>query len=259
MTETLHDAAGRPLATYEPGVREGRQLADYVVAAPGVGEEQLAAAIVERLPGWVVGTVDLSLGAELERRGARRRRFAHTMTIDLRTAAAIPGVPLPAGVALEPLVAIGDDLGAANTGAYPPGHPDHRTEDPAAAAAELRRIARGEEVGPLLACSRVAVRSRRQVGASLVTDSGGEPPDGGPWLVELFRAPGPDLRGLGAALLAATLHAARGDGLATLGLAVSDGIAARRLYDGFGLALVSSSITVFIPAPAAPPAPPTPR
>ena len=262
MTEraTLTDAAGRPVASYVFVERRSGPMADLLLPAPGVALDDVVATVFERLPGWLAGTEDRALGHALERAGGRRRRFAHVMAHDLRAGAPLPAAPVPPGATIVPFSRVDDDLAAATLAAYGPGHPDHEHHLGPQARDSLEALVAGKVIGPLLRASRAARLDGRQVGAIVITGSPGEPPEGGPWIGELLRAPGPRLAGLGAALLAAALQVAREDGLAGVGLAVSDGNPARALYERFGFAHVAAALTVLIPgAPAAPPAPPTPR
>jgi len=167
------------------------------------------------------------------------------MSLDLETVRT-PAPALWPGLLLEPAGGITDDLIDACLEAYGPGHPDHFGSREAEAA-ELRRIVRGEEVGPLLGCSRIAWVGGRQVGAVLATGSEGEPPHGGPWLAQHFRAPGDDLAGVGRLLLETAIAAARAGGLATLGLAVSVRNPAVELYRATGFALVHTVLTLELP------------
>ena len=244
-TEALYDAQGRIVARYQREVRDGRPMADFMVAKPGVPYSAIAAVAITAMPGWLAGTEDPRLGAAFEAAGARRRRRSHLMTLDLLAAPVPPPEP-PSGLLLEPAGGITDDLVGASLAAYGPGHPDHYGSREAEAA-ELRRIVRGEEVGPLLRCSRIAWVGGRQVGAALVTDSGGEPPLGGPWLAQLFRDPDPRFGGLGRLLLTAAMHAAQADGLRTVGLAVSVTNPAVALYRDVGFARVRTMVTVELP------------
>ena len=88
-------------------------------------------------------------------------------------------------------------------------------------------------MGPLLACSGLTVRDDGSVaGAILVNGSNGEPPLGGPWISQLFRHPG--ARGAGVPLLRRALAVATRDGVPAIGLAVTDGNPAQRLYEAHG-------------------------
>jgi GNAT superfamily N-acetyltransferase len=139
------------------------------------------------------------------------------------------------------------ELGRLHSQAYPPGHPDHRDLDPAAAADELQAIARGEILGPLLPQSRVAIAAGAIAGACLLVDRPGEAPGGGPWVIDIFRDPNSALTGIGRALLIAVLTAARTDRLPTISLAVShSNTRARRLYDDLGFTVAEEGRTLSV-------------
>ena len=71
------------------------------------------------------------------------------------------------------------------------------------------------------------------VGVALITDSGGEPPFGGPWVINVFRDPA--VPGTGAPLLRRALALAAAAGLPALGLAVTHGnTGARAVYAALG-------------------------
>jgi GNAT superfamily N-acetyltransferase len=98
-------------------------------------------------------------------------------------------------------------------------------------------------MGPLLGCSGLALRADGTVAAAiLVNDSGGELPAGGPWIAQFFRHP--EARGAGAPLLRRALALATLDGLPAIGLAVTDGNPAQRLYEAHGFAEVRNLLTV---------------
>jgi ribosomal protein S18 acetylase RimI-like enzyme len=71
------------------------------------------------------------------------------------------------------------------------------------------------------------------------------PPYGGPWVTQLFRGPGG--RGAGRALLMRALGIATADGLPALGLAVTHGNPAQRLYEELGFRLLLTSFSVRVP------------
>jgi ribosomal protein S18 acetylase RimI-like enzyme len=78
------------------------------------------------------------------------------------------------------------------------------------------------------------------VGAIILGTIPGDPPRNGPWVIDVFRAPG--RRGVGRALVARALALAE---VETLGLIVTEGNdAARRLYESLGFRLVSSALVV---------------
>jgi GNAT superfamily N-acetyltransferase len=119
---------------------------------------------------------------------------------------------------------------------------------PADPVADLAAVLDGHVAGRVIDCSRLALdRSETPVGVLIVTSLPGEPPFAGPWVAELFRRPGPELRGTGRALLEAGLEAATAAGLPALGLAVSEGNPAERLYAALGFERRLSSLSVDVP------------
>jgi GNAT superfamily N-acetyltransferase len=130
------------------------------------------------------------------------------------------------------------DLLAARLRAFAAGHVDHAPER--AQAAVLDRIVSGREAGPLLPCSRLAVADAEGevVGVALVTDPPAVGGEGGPWIADIYRDPSPEWAGLGTALLHAVLVAAVEQRHAAIGLAVTEGNPARRLYERLGFRIV---------------------
>jgi GNAT superfamily N-acetyltransferase len=152
-------------------------------------------------------------------------------------------------------------------GGLPGEHPDFEgIPSPEHPEIELDQIIAGRMMGPLLGCSGLALRADGTVAAAiLVNDSGGELPAGGPWIAQFFRHPdrrpgllGGELsipaalgrpvageaRGAGAPLLRRALALATLDGLPAIGLAVTDGNPAQRLYEAHGFAEVRNLLTV---------------
>lgn len=243
--EALRDAAGRTLATFVRGTRDGLPLADDVALAPGVALTDVADAAAASLGGHIVGAT-IDLGELLVARGATARRRVVVMVRDLRhpidRVAPAPGVSVVPAGATSP-----GALLDAYVAAYPPGHPDHRPAlDRDGEHEELRELMSGEVIGAQLACSRVAVAGGAEVGAALLYDHHGAPPLGGPWVGELFRHPDAPA-GTGAALLASALAAARAGGLATVGLVVTEGNPARRLYERAGFVERRRLLAVLLP------------
>jgi GNAT superfamily N-acetyltransferase len=221
---TLTDERGAPVGRFLRGERDGRPLADLfeTLAEPAA----VVAAARRDLRGWRVAG-DAALGAALVAAGARPIRHAHVYTHDLRR--------LPDPGAGEPL---GDrtieDLAPAFAAAFGSGHVDG-DRDP---QAELHHLTDGA----LLDASGVIVRDGRVVAAILIGRFDGEPPFGGPWVMELFRDPAHP--GTGRALLERALHRAADAGLPALGLAVTDGNPAARLYEAVGFRHVVSARSV---------------
>jgi GNAT superfamily N-acetyltransferase len=202
----LVDRDGALLARFAPGLREGWPVADLFTRLPGVGVERVVARVLEDLQGTLV-CGDPELGRALVAAGGRPGRHAHLLSRD---------------------------------------HPDFLShpypEDP---ALDLAPLLDGRQVGPLLGASALAVDDRdRVVGAAIVNRAGGTPPEAGPWLSQLFRAP--THRGAGRALLEHVLAALTAAGEEALGLTVTDGNPAERLYRALGFQLAFNAYNVHV-------------
>jgi GNAT superfamily N-acetyltransferase len=209
--------------TLEEMLRSGRPWADIAWRPDGVPPDRAAEVALSTLGGYAFSTVDPALVEALAARGATELRHAHAMTHPLEV---VPEIALPEGAVVERLAGaaldrLADRLGSLHVAAYPPEHPDHEHAEAASAARELRAFAAGEILGPFLDVSTVARVDGVLAGACIVVGRAGEPPDAGPWIVDVFRDPELGVKGLGAALIAGSLTAARDDGLAGVGLAVT--------------------------------------
>ncbi|OPG11732.1 GNAT family N-acetyltransferase [Microbispora sp. GKU 823] len=240
MTEerrTMLGADGVPVFSYLEGVRDGSPWA-YAIEDIGAGA---ADTITSRMPGWAV-SVPAELGRALLDRGARLLRHMHVMLCDLPIARPVAGTA-PDGFRVVPCDRSPAEIFPAWFAAYPPGHPDHRPRDgEKALKEELVPLLSGEEIGPLLPCSVLAVRDEGEVvGGVLVTDS-----NRGPWIADVFRHPDRSPRGLGALMLSTALVRAGADGLTGMGLVVTEGNPARRVYERLGFQVVAGTMTVMI-------------
>jgi GNAT superfamily N-acetyltransferase len=240
---TVTDLAGRPVLSYIEGTRAGRPYADLArVLGPGAVE-----VILREMPGWVVSG-DEDLGGRLLAAGGRRLRHAHIYSRDLRSEPAPPewaetGYGVVACDAVPP-----EEVFAAWRGAYPPGHPDHNAgDDTAALERDLAPMISGTSYGPLLPCGGLLLRDDRVVAGVLVGTLEGDLPFGGPWVFDLFRDQSPEFAGLGAVMLRRAVALATLHGLPALGLAVTEGNPARRVYERLGFRHTLSSITVAVP------------
>jgi hypothetical protein len=212
----LLDRDGTPIATYLLIDAGARRLADIVELRVSV--ERALPVLLERFEGMRV-SAPLELGEALVRAGARRRRHAHVYRHDLED---VP--PEPPG--LHPLDRSVAALLPAYEAAFPPGHPDRaRRPDQ-----HLRTLMRGG----LLDGSGMALEGDRVVGAILV----GALDNDGPWVLEVFRDPGSP--GTGRALLERALARAQG----SLGLTVTEGNRAERLYRALGFKLRQTFLSV---------------
>lgn len=225
------------------GRRGGRPVAEVVaVFAPGA-----ALAIAEQLRGWYVRCRE-ELGAELLALGAQPSRHAHRMLRDLTVDP--PPVTwerpdLPPGIRLELPDRSAAEVFPACAAAFPADHPDRRHDrrPPGQAEADFADLWEGRELGPQTRAGALAVDAAGAVlGGIVVTQR-----DEGPWIGTVFRRPGDDLRRLGEAMTRRALALTAAEGGAAIGLAVTEGNPARRLYDRLGFAVVESALTVWIP------------
>ena len=217
-------------------------MADLFELEPGISVERAVPRILADLRGRRVAG-DERLGRALIAAGGVAARHAHAYSHDLR--ARPEPVRPPAGLELVPADRPAADLVGAYAAAHPPDHVDFAAiagEDSEAHIAGLL----GGRLGRPLDCSGLAVDAGGRVaGAVLIASTPGiEPPFGGPWVMELFRHPRHP--GAGRALLLRALALARADGLPALGLAVTHGNPAERLYVALGFRRVFTALWVDI-------------
>ncbi|GII89196.1 hypothetical protein Ssi03_71860 [Sphaerisporangium siamense] len=239
---TATDQAGRPVLSYVEGTRAGRPWADLArELAPGAVE-----VILRDMPGWVI-SCDEDLARRLLAAGARPRRHAHVHSRDLRADPA-PAEWAETGYGVVSCDAVpAAEVFPAWRAAYPAGHPDHNPRtDAEALEGELAPLLAGESYGPLLPCGGLLLRDDRVV-AGVLVGGHGDPPLAGPWIYDVFRDPNPRYAGLGAVMLRRALALATLHGLPALGLAVTEGNPARRLYERLGFRHVLTSVTVVVP------------
>jgi GNAT superfamily N-acetyltransferase len=237
----------------EEMLRSGRPWADVAWRPPDVPPHLAAEVALSALGGYAFSTTDAALIEALAARGSTELRHAHTMSHALES---LPDVAAPAGAEITRLTraaleADADELAVLSVAAYGPDHPDHEHAEPASAARELRAFAAGEILGPFLDVSTVARIDGRLAGACVVVDREGEPPNGGPWIVDVFRDPAVSVRGLGAALIAGVLAACRNTGLRGVGLAVTHAnTTAFGLYGRLGFTDTAEAWTLALPGEA---------
>lgn len=229
--------------------RDGLPWADGAVRPDGVNVAECADAVLRELGGWALSTSDDELATVLQGRHARVLRSALSMSLPLTEDPELRGVPdrISLGALTgEALAEQADEIGAVAFRAY--AGEDHGWADEAAAASAMRRAAQGEVLGPLLDSSVLATRGDAIVGACLVTDREGEPPFGGPWVLDIFRDPSDPAQGVGGAMLAHAARSIRSVGLAALSLVVTDGNEpAIRLYRSLGFEVHDHSWTLALP------------
>ncbi len=247
-----YDADGVAVVRYERGEREGRPWADRLeVVDPRADLAAQAAFVRTELAGWVVSG-PLPLGEELVRRGATVLRHGHTMHRSL-TDAPPPGgwgawarTPLRDGLRTVPCDRGAEELAPVSRAAFGPGHPDHlQAEDQGeqAKVGKLAALLAGQVIGPLMPSSALVVDGTdRVVAGAVLTDW-----DGLPWIAHVFRDPARGYPGLGRDLLRRVVAEVAAGGATEIGLAVTEGNRAQRLYEELGFTTTRSSLTVVVP------------
>lgn len=237
----LVDAAGRPLASTR--LRAGDRVAGGTRLHPGADPAVAARDALVDLAGLRLATSDQALADALVRAGAVLHRVAVDMTHDLADLPTRP--PLPRGWALAP-GRWDADLASAVAEAYGPDHVDGPwgEQDTAQVAAAHAGTAELDALAP--ATARVVDPDGRSAGQVLCA---GPVPwvDEGAWVLTIALAHRGRGLGLGRVLLVHALRGTRGAGLSKLGLSVTDGNPARRLYEAAGFRPVSRVLSLRLP------------
>ena len=243
----LLDAAGTPLARFVRADRDARPVADLLELEDGVGTDDAAQAILAELRGWRVAARP-EVGAALLAAGGTLRRDAHVMSRDLvrdpPDRGLARGPRRPPACASRPRTA---QPPSSFRPSAPPTRPSTRTSrrvtGPSGRRSSWRR---SSPAAPWARCCAPAASPSTPSPAwsrpILVCASPGEPPFGGPWISQFFRAPGAP--GAGRALLRRALAIGARDGLPALSLAVTHGNPAIGVYAAHGFTDVLRSLTV---------------
>jgi GNAT superfamily N-acetyltransferase len=187
-----------------------------------------------------VRTTDPARAAALQAAGARLVRHCHDMVLDLagvQPASDWARPPLAAGLRLAGIEEARPRLAAAMLAAYEPGNPDAPGSLPEAERWVAGVLGGGP--GPLLEQPSAAildVSARAVVGAVIVTrlDATAWGWGGGPLVAELLVARACQGRGLGRALLERAIGWSHAAGERLIGLTVTEGNPAERLYASAG-------------------------
>ncbi|MUH46172.1 MAG: GNAT family N-acetyltransferase [Actinobacteria bacterium] len=239
------------VVSYVANTRGERQQADIAEVVRGRGNDEAARALTGRCPGWYVSTLEPLLAAAVGARGATPTRHVHVMVAQTRPN---PEHDEPAASA-DLHVAFIDfaafewaEILPSWKAAYAPGHPDHEPgDDDLLLESELRPYVERAALGPVHRSTTLAIVDGRVAGAIVISLRPEPVPFGGPWITEVWRDPATPLRGLGAALIERALGLLCADGFKTLGLAVTDGNPARRVYERLGFEPALESWTYLLP------------
>jgi hypothetical protein len=247
----LYDEDGRLVLVGTPtaDANSGRTWVDGVWRPDDVPVSVAVERITDAFPGCALSTSDASLVEGLLDVGAEKLRHAHSLSHDLSD---LPEDPVREDLRVETVDAAGlhalaGDVGPVLLAAYPPDHPDHRHDTIEDTVIAVHRVADGEVLGPLLDSTTIAWNTATLVGACLIVEREGTPPDGGPWVLDVFRDPASLVSGVGSTMLVGALRAVGTAGLPGLSLVVShENTRAHRLYRRLGFVDVSESWTLVV-------------
>lgn len=241
----LSDEHGAPVARFQWSDEGGERFVRRLRPVPGVPPDRAARLAVAELAGLRLKTTDEPTARALAGAGCMLVRAATDMHRDL-------GEPIPESPPAPGWSLVGhewdDDLAAALWAAYGPEHPDRGDR-----VARLRRLTEGEDALTVLPGATARLRGPDGRSAGQVFTVGPVPWGSAPlsWVLDLAVSPAGQGRGLGAALLAYAMRGTRDAGLTTVGLTVTDGNPARRLYDRMGFRPVVRHFEVRAPRPPA--------
>jgi len=244
LTWSTLDVHGRSVMRYVAGTRDGRPLADLVEPLTS----DAAGLVIDALPGWVIASSDRAFVTDLTAHGARLTRHRYVMSAPTAPHADAPLDP-PSGIHLVPLREVSvDQLFPSWLAAYPADHVDHErgsTQDIIDTCWD--HLADPQWWTTMHRSTAIAYSADTIVGG-IIVDIRPEPvPFGGPWLSDIWRRPGHGNRGLGIWLIARAMRLLYDDGLQTLGLSVTHGNPARRIYDRVGFVEKLESWTLRVP------------
>lgn len=250
-TGSLADPAGRVLVRFVPTERDGRPMADFAVAEPGASPQEAASALLGTYAGGRVATEQDALANALQALGAQQTRASTVMSRDLRADPPLTPwddetFPRLISAAVDPTR--GEELIALWARTNRPEHVDY---DPRPVVEilthELQPLLDGVDVGALLPASAMLLDGGRIVACCLINDSAGDPPAGGPWVGDIFRDPDVHYAGTGAWLLRRAMVTLVRERRTTLGLAVTVGNPAQRVYQRLGFRELLHSRTLLLP------------
>lgn len=238
---------GVPVLRYVP-VDGTPPTADFAIAL--ASRDTVVGAVMDDMSGWQFATEDEALVDALLAAGCELKRHCHLMTRSLQSFHA-PAWPSQDSLEVRPLTDKAEALVGLSLAAYPPGHPDAVTQDPAQVERDIDALLTGSEVGPLLAASSVVYDGKKVVALAILNRMLRDPPKAGPWVSDVCRDPSPKYAGLGGRLLTMCMRRLVEAGETTLSLVVTDGNPARGVYERLGFTLLGSFRKLLIPSSSA--------
>ena len=205
--------------------------------------------IMRELAGWQIATRDPGLAAALRGAGCSAVRHGHVFSRDLVLNPPDPDWLTPdlPGLRLKSLDRPASDLVDVSLAAYPPGHPDAETDDPAVVERLVGALLTGDSVGPFMAVSTQVLDGPAVVAVAIINRMPGAPPMGGPWVSEVCRDPDRRYAGLGSVMLRRIMAELSEGSEKSLSLVVTEGNPARRTYERLGFAHVDSFRKLLVP------------
>jgi mycothiol synthase len=224
----LSDRHGVPVARLQWRDEGGERIARAFQPSPGTPADRAARLGVAELAGCRIKTNDEEAARALIGAGCTLVRAATDMHRGFEEP--IPASPPAGGWTIVPHD-WDDDLAAALDAAYGPDHPDRSDR-----VGRLRSLTEGERGLAVLPGATARLQDPGGRSAGQVFTVGPVPWSSEPmsWVLDLAVGPGGQRRGFGAALLAYAIRGTQQAGLTAVGLTVSDGNPARRLYDRMG-------------------------
>jgi mycothiol synthase len=224
----LSDGHGVPVAWFRWRDEGGERVVVAFQPSPGMPADRAARLAVRELGGRLIKTRDEEAARALIGAGCTLVRAATDMHRGL--GGPVPDAPLADGWTITPH-AWDDELAQALAAAYGPDHPDRSDR-----VSRLRSLTEGADALIVVqsATGRLKDPGGRSVGEVFTV---GPVPWGSvpmSWVLDLAVSPDGQGRGFGAALLAYAISGTRRAGLTAVGLTVTDGNPARRLYDRMG-------------------------
>lgn len=237
---------------YEPCIRDNTTCADFAQPKSHLSADQAALLTTQVRPAELISTPHGEFATALLSHGCTLKRHAYAMSLDLTTTPQQVEAHQPldlSTVFIENLSA--EELFDSWYAAYPSTHPDFL------AGSRDRLIV--ENLQPLLdrsllganhRSSRAVLLNESVIAGIIISLREGKAPYGGPWVSEIWCTPQHQHRGIGRSLLWMAIAELSEDGFTSLGLAVSHGNPAKKLYESLGFVEMSESWTIVLPAEA---------